>query len=515
MHSGSITLSNPGRGSPYLSLKELPIRFPRCTRPSRSAALATTVALLAPLAATVGATVAAAPAQASTTIGLGMSLTWSVKLPYAGKPIAGSSPTVATIDGGGPVVLVGDRAGYEYAIRLATGAQVWKASTGGVPIDSTASVVGSGPSARIYVGVGNSSRPTEGAYWALSAQGRKLWSVHPSALPSRGTTGVQSSMTVGALQGRSTVVSGAMGQMAYAMDSVNGGVLGGFPWFEADSNFATPAVMDPNHVGHDEVVLGGDSTAGVAYGYRYTNGGHIRIVNHAGNQGSTSAAGGTTCQYNTTQVVQSSPAVGRFLAGNQVGIVAGTGTHFAGASDTNKLIALDQNCRLKWKADLHYPTVSSPALANVLGNGSNVVLEGTRRSPSAGTVYALNGTNGAKIWSRDVPGGIYGGVTTADLRGVGHQDVVVPSSGGVFVLDGKTGAIIGTVERGVGVQSSALITTDPNGRTGITIGGYNSQNQGQIDHYELGNYPSRVNVPGAWPMFHHDVRLTGNAGCPI
>ena len=41
----------------------------------------------------------------------GINLAWQQVLPDAGSPIAESSPNVATLDGGGPAVVVGDRAG--------------------------------------------------------------------------------------------------------------------------------------------------------------------------------------------------------------------------------------------------------------------------------------------------------------------------------------------------------------------------------------------------------------------
>jgi hypothetical protein len=304
-----------------------------------------------------------------------------------------------------------------------------------------------------------------------------------------------------------------MGQLASAIENNTGRVQSGFPWFEADSNFATSGAMDPQHVGRDEIVMGGDSTAGVAYGRRYGNGGHIRILRYSGNAGTGNPAGGLLCQYHTNQVVQSSPAIGRFLRGGAIGIVAGTGAYFAGASDTNKLIAVDQSCHLRWKADLHGLTGSSPALANVLGNGGLQVIEGTRNANGSGRVYALNGATGGVYWSRALPSAVYGGITTADLTGRGYQDVIVPTIGGTYILDGKTGAVVGRIGVGLGFQNSALVTADSNGRIGITIAGYDSRNRGVVVHYRVdASDPSRVSLRGTWPMFHHDSRLSGNAG---
>src|SRR5664279_5264548 len=49
---------------------------------------------------------------------LGFSLAWQPTLPDNGNPIAESSPTAATLDGGGKSVVIGDRAGSVYAFHL-------------------------------------------------------------------------------------------------------------------------------------------------------------------------------------------------------------------------------------------------------------------------------------------------------------------------------------------------------------------------------------------------------------
>jgi hypothetical protein len=84
------------------------------------------------------------------------------------------------------------------------------------------------------------------------------------------------------------------------------------------------------------------------------------------------------------------------------------------------------------------------------------------------------------------------------------------------VLDGRTGRVIATLEKFVGLQNSALVTDDPNGSIGITVAGYNAHDIGTVEHFELsGSRGSNVDRPGAWPMFHHDPRLSGNAEAPI
>jgi outer membrane protein assembly factor BamB len=160
-------------------------------------------------------------------------------------------------------------------------------------------------------------------------------------------------------------------------------------------------------------------------------------------------------------------------------------------------------------------TTSSPALADLSGNGILEVVEGTDNQHGGGSVYAMNGATGSVLWRQSALGEVIGGVVTANL-GSGYQDVIVAGTGGAEVLDGRTGQVLATLEQGVGSQNSALVTDDPNGSIGITVAGYNRQDIGTIEHFQLsGPEGTDVDQPGAWPMFHHDPRLSGNAEAPI
>jgi outer membrane protein assembly factor BamB len=446
---------------------------------------------------------------------------WSRTLPDRGNPIALSSPNVATL-GGVPAVVVGDRAGHVYAFSLADGHALrgWPAKTHGIPVDSTPSVAAlqaGGGNDTVFVGIGNSSTPHAGGYEAFNSDGTERWFVavkNPATDPQAGSTSaVRASLAIGDLQGKTPdVVAPSLGQEEYAIDASSGATLPGFPWFTSDSGFATPAIADLYGNSKTEIVEGGDQSPGVAYGVHYSEGGHLRVLASTGNAGMASPAGGLDCEYNTNQVVQSSPAVGGFLAGGAFGIVVGTGTFWPHASDTDKLLAFGVHCNLVWEASLDGATLSSPALADVQSNGTLDVIEGTDNGKGDGSVYALNGATGRLIWSHRVRGAVIGGVVTAELAN-GHQDVIVPTTEGAFVLSGRTGEMVTTLEVSLGLQNSPLVTDDPNGAIGITLAGYNGYNEGQLEHFEIaGSHGPRVDDPGAWPMFHHDPRLTGDAG---
>ena len=456
------------------------------------------------------------PAQAAVPAHLSLSETWSQTVLDNGGPIALSSPNVANLPGG-PSIVIGDRQGFVLTFNLASGAAGWQFAMG-PPIDSTPSVTdttGNGLDS-VFVGAGNAATPTQGGYWALTPQGAKMWFV-PVQNPSTDNApayAVQASMAVGNLNGATDVVAGSLGEVGQAMNAGNGAMVGGFPWFQADSNFTTPALGDVYGNGRTDIVEGGDSSPGFAYGQNYTQGGHLRVLSSTGNAGTGNPAGGLICEYNTDQTVQSSPAVGEM--GGSVGIVFGTGATFGGASTTNDVIEVNAHCAPRWIEKLDGTTTSSPALADILGNGQLEVLEGTRVG-SGGSIWALNGVTGSTIWHSATAGQVIGSPVSADLTGGGYQDAIVPTTAGVQIFDGRSGALLATLgqDRGVAFQNSPLVTDDPNGTIGITIAGYNSSNDSVIEHYEVPRSNGAVvNETGAWPMFHHDSQLTGNAGLP-
>ncbi len=473
---------------------------------------------LATMAVTCGFTVGPQPAGA-TGPGLNLQLMWSTgSLGDAGGAIAESSPTVATLDGGGPAVVVGDRAGRVYALHLTDGSEVagWPVSLGH-QIDSTPSAANLDGAATdtVFIGTGNAADPSEGGYQAIGAGGNVLWRSQVAEPPTdpQQAPGVQASLSVGFLQGgQPSVVAGSLDQEEYALDATTGATLPGWPFFSSDSIFSTAALGDLYGDGQTEIVEGSDQTSGFALGQTYGQGGHLRILN---------GQGGLICHYDTDQTVDSSPAIGGFLPGGATGIVMGTGSFFSGASDTDRVLAFDTQCGLQWSAALDGYTGGSPALADVSGNGSMDVVEGTQGN-SGGSVWVLDAATGTALWHAPTTGAVIGSPTTADLTGLGYQDLLVPTTLGVDIFDGQThqqvAVLNGTGDpHGVlGFQNAPLVTVDPNGTVGITVAGYGcptSQCFGQVEHYEIPGSNGFVAVGnGSWPEFHHDSHLSGDAG---
>ena len=505
--------------------------------------LVTGAGLTAGLTGVPGAGAAAAPLTLTETWNAGA----GVVLNDAPCGVALASP-VAFSDGGTPAVEVGDRSGHLYGLTLADGsvAPGWGSETGATvgpgegcdgtasggtpgtgidgvevpgnpPIDSTASLTADGT---LTFGGGNAASAVDGGYYAYSPNGSELWNQVVTNPPTDDApdSGVQASLSVADLG--TLVEGGSLGQETYALDAANGSAAAGWPQFSGDSVFSTAATGDLYGTGSDDFVVGGASSQGFAYGRHYADGGHLRIYNDHG---------GLICEANTNEEIDSSPAVGPILPGGAYGIATGTGSFWHG-SDQDTVKMYDTKCQPVWSDRLDGTTGGSPALADVEGNGSLAVVEGTVSGTDSGSVWALDAATGATIWKTSLPGAVYGSVTTADLTGDGTQDVIVPTDQGLFILDGPTGQVVADVDDGsgdggvspsgavVGFQNAALVTADANGTIGITVAGYFAVSggnyvQGMVQHFEVaGSDASLVDASGGWPQFHHDPQLTGFVG---
>lgn len=403
-------------------------------------------------------------------------------------------------------VVVGDLAGNLWALDLAGGATVpgWPYEAG-APIESPPSAA----AGRVLVGVGSAAVPgVSGGYrsvWASGADSGHLdWARTVTLTPNGGRpTGVSAGLAVGVLQGRTSVVAGSLGQLEGAYTLGSGASLRGFPWWQADTQFDTPAVADLFGNGQDEIVEGGASTANPYLHPPYYNGGHLRVLSEDGR---------LLCVHNTNEEVDSSPAVGRFLPGGGVGIVAGTGTYYKGVSDEDALFAMTPTCKVVWEEHLAGATSDSPALVAAQPGAGLEIAMGTAAS-SGGTAYLIAGDGGV-LWQTHLAGSVIGGITSADLGGTSagrpYQDLLVPTTAGLYILDGPTGRVLAHLP-GIGLQSSPLVTDDADGLIGVTIAGYDGYNAGEVLHLEVTGTEGRLaDEAGAWPMFHRDPQLTGS-----
>ncbi|MHB8295179.1 MAG: hypothetical protein ACYDH5_11270 [Acidimicrobiales bacterium] len=460
-----------------------------------------------PAAARTAAPVAHGALRGSTAAGT-PTLVWQQTLP--GVTIRESSPVVATLDAGGPAVVVGAHNGNVYAFHLSNGSAVpgWPVHTTN-PVDSSPAAVtaGSGPYSEIYIGSGNSSTPG-GAFYEISNTGQVL---HRFVGQAAGFASepVFSSPAIGALgPGGPAAVFGTLGLNAYAIGASSATVRPGWPFNSDNTVYSSPALVNLQGQGND-VVIGGDASPGGTYNHQ---GGFVWAI---------SPTGKIIWQFATNETVRSSPVIGSLGAGPEPKIAFGTGFYWAthgGATDSTRLFVLNPNGTQYWSANLGGWTMGEPALANLAGNGSLDVIEGTGGGASPGLVYAYSGS-GQLLPNYPVHTGygpIIGGITTANLTGSasGAQSLLVPTGAGVFGYNGQTGTQLFGLNTGqVSYQNSPLVTQGTNGTIGITIAGTTPSGNAVISHYSL----SRASIgTGAWPMFRLNAQHTGNeAAVPL
>lgn len=498
-------------------------------------ALAALAASLAPMLAS------ASPASAR----VSWRTTWAADFPAdraadgSFNVIAQSSPVLAMTGGTdarpSPEAVVGSRNGDLLAFDIATGSsRVLYRST--IPIDAPPSAAPIGPGQRDVVFFGRGSRAVScraadgswGGYSAVSATGSLLWAkraFNPPGVPCR-SNGVMGGMSLFDRGGKLRALGMSLGQAEWGFTAASGDALSGWsPWFQADSSISTPAlVWDSGPTQPPLIVEGGDSTAGLAYGGAYRNGGHVRVISPKGN-GGVPGFGGQRCAYDTYagggQIVESSPAVGPFLPAGAIGIASGMGYFPSYAGPTNKVFVLGLDCKRVWSATTDFET-SSPILADVDGDGRLDVVVGTQDvsqhgQTANGSVYAFDAATGRLLWSH-ATGAVIGQPVAADLRGSGHADIVVATVGGLGlqVLDGTSGSLLKSSSEMVS-QSTPLLTADRDGSIGITVAGYHSISVGvlgsTVRHWSYpGSSSADLSRPlTTWAEFHHDPRLSGNA----
>ena len=67
-------------------------------------------------------------------------------------------------------------------------------------------------------------------------------------------------------RGGTDAFAGSLGQVSYALDAADGAPLTGWPFFNSDSTHSTAALADLYGTGQNEIVVGGDQTAGLGPG---------------------------------------------------------------------------------------------------------------------------------------------------------------------------------------------------------------------------------------------------------
>ena len=284
---------------------------------------------------------------------------------------------------------------------------------------------------------------------------------------------VAAGLTVGDYAGGYGVEAGSLGQNTYALAATNGAVLGGFPWFSADSVFSTAAVADLYADGNTEIISGGDSSGGLRLrpDVRATAG-HIRILveQRAPPAPDPRPAGSSASTTRTRTSTAPRRRSGNSLPGGGGGHRHRRRQLLPGRHRTPTRCSPSHRLRPRLE---RRPQRDHGRLARrwptCRATGSSTSWRAPRPGPSTSSTAPTAASSGR----RPTTGEVIGSPVTADLSGRGYQDVIVPTTNGIDVFDGQSGHH-GDDARApaYAFQNSPLVTDDPDGHIGITGAGY-------------------------------------------
>ncbi|MGH9296915.1 MAG: PQQ-binding-like beta-propeller repeat protein, partial [Acidimicrobiales bacterium] len=454
---------------------------------------------------------------------------------YGIGPQGFTSPVAGSIDGV-PVVVDASLSGWVYVVNARTGAELpgWPqpvtlVGTTRTAVDSSPAIAyldGPNRPPSIVVGAGSLYvKDQNGGVMAWSAAGKvRFRFLTKKTFPQFGgandwTNSVFATPAIGDItgSGQQDVVFGSYDHFIYAL-SPSGRLLPGFPINRADTIWSSPALVDVTHSGKDDIIEGGDSSGwkgptggpacfhGWVSDYRYQGGGPKLVWER--------------CMGET---IWSSPAVTTF--GTTPVVVVGT-SYFPTvptSSAENEIFAFNAtNGRAMpgWPVNAGGPTFGSPAVGPLTTGGANaVVATSCARCASGPAIVTAWTQSGHRLWQQrnmTPRQPIYSSPVIANLDGTSTNDVLVGNTGGLFVLDGKTGYRIdlSPLDNSCNMQGSPAVLPIGGGKSEfVTNCGWQGSMASTLHTY-LRAYIVHTPYAGSsnpypWPMFRANAQRTG------